>query len=465
MKMTKRILAGLLATVSVLTLVACSDKDTSSAAPVVDLDPNQKLIVSGAADKLAQKDLANKEITWMAHYDINPTDGQVEPADLFLFKEKYGGTVKWRQTTWDKRYTDLTTAVLGNEAPDFFPADDMDTFPKGAIKGMFQPVDPYIDLDSDLWADVKEVGANFKYGDGQYVAVIDLVATNVAIYNRVVMEDEGYDDPAELFAEGKWDWDVFKDMCISFVNPDEDKYALDGWAFENAIMQSVGTPLVGMKDGKIVNNLNDPQIEKVQNFMYELQKNNVIYPRHLINNWNIRGDGGVGIGSGLTLFWPSGLWELQNTVEKTKNFGDIEAGEVMFVPMPKDPDSDIHYQSARVNGYNIVKGATNPDGVGAFLDCKKVAAGDAGIKQIATDQLKNEYKWTDEMIEMLDTVNLMAKENPVIEFHQGISEELSTMFDQLSRGTMIPAEQTWTEIRAANLEGVQYRIDEMNAGI
>lgn len=459
--MTKRILAGLVAAVSVMSLAACGDKDDSKA-PAVELTPNQKLVVSDAANQLPEKELANKTITWMAHYNINPEDGMVESPNIFLFEEKYGGTIDYVSTTWDAKFTDLSSRILGNNSPDFFPADDMDTFPRGAISNMFQPIDDYVDLDSDLWADTKEVSDLFSTSKGHYAAVIDVTPNLINIYNRKTIEEMGYDDPAELYAEGKWDWDSFRQMSVDFVNEDEQKYALDGWGFENAIMLSSGKSLVTMENGKIVSNLMDPQIEKVQNFMYDLQKNSVAFPRHLINNWSIRGDGGVGIGTGLTLFWPSGIWELQNTVEKTKNFGDMEAGEIMFVPMPKDPASDHYYQASRIHGYNLVQGAKNPEGVGAFLDCSKVAASDESIKQITIDTLRDEYKWSEDMLDMYQNVIQLAKDYPVLEFYGGVSEAVAKDFDQVSRGTMIPGEKSWTEMRAEYQESIAYRINQAN---
>ena len=74
-------------------------------------------------------ELSNKTIKWMAHYDINPIDGKSESPAISLFQTKYGGKIEYVQTTWDNRYTDLAKAVMANDSPDFFPADDMDAFP------------------------------------------------------------------------------------------------------------------------------------------------------------------------------------------------------------------------------------------------------------------------------------------------------------------------------------------------
>ena len=171
------------------------------------------------------------------------------------------------------------------------------------------------------------------------MSVIRTDPAYVFVYNKQTMEDNGYDDPAELFKEGKWNWDTFTEMCLDFTDAESDKYALDGWYYEKALQQSSGVPLIGITDGKLVNNISDPMIAKAQNMMYELQKNNVVYPKHE-NNWKLRGDAeGSGMATGLTLFYPIGLWALENAPSTTVNYGDVSKGEVMFVPVPCSADT------------------------------------------------------------------------------------------------------------------------------
>lgn len=472
MKLAKKIMAATLALTMTAGMAACGDKDNSSdgssVAPGVDLNESQKQIVDAHASDLPDKELSNKTITWMAHYDINPTEGKVKSPAIQLFETKYGGTIEYRQTTWKNRYTDLAAAVMANESPDFFPADDMDTFPKGAIKAMFQPIDDYIDLDSELWAASKSVCDSFMFNGKHYIAAIEAQPTYACVYNRTTINENGYDDPAELFANGEWDWDVFTEMCLDFTDADQDKYALDGYWYNKALSETSGVPMIGLEDGKLVQNMSDPAIEKVQERMYNLQKNGVVFPRSE-NNWKTRGDGanGEGLGSYLTLFIPIGLYAIECPPESCTPFGDIEAGEVMFVPMPKDPDSDATYISARVHGYVICTGAPNPEGVAAYLDCEQVTNQAEDIKQITTDTLKNEYKWTDEMIEMRETLYQMAAENPVFDLQDGVSDDLSTLMMTVSQATMISGggETTWAACRSENEVAVEYLINEANSNI
>ena len=67
---------------------------------------------------------------------------------------------------------------------------------------------------------------------------------------------------------------------------------------------------------------------------------------------------GSGMATGLTLFYPIGLWALENAPSATVNYGDVSKGEVMFVPVPCSADSDKQYIPSRVHGFSIVKNSS-----------------------------------------------------------------------------------------------------------
>ncbi len=110
------------------------------------------------------RDLKSNEIKWFSHWDINPTEAEDKEigADLALFKTKYNGKINWVQTTWETKFDDLAALVMSNDSPDFIGADDMDVFPKGAIKSMIEPIDDYIDLSKPLCNDHCCAGKSHK---------------------------------------------------------------------------------------------------------------------------------------------------------------------------------------------------------------------------------------------------------------------------------------------------------------
>ena len=151
MNKAKRICAFALALCAMVSTAACgssSSDNSSSAAKQKKLKETQQEIVQRLADDITEtRKLDNTEIKWMSFWDINPTasDDKEIGADLALFQTKYNGKITWVQTTWEKKYEDLAALVMSNQSPDFIGADDMDMFPKGAIKQMIEPVDDIID--------------------------------------------------------------------------------------------------------------------------------------------------------------------------------------------------------------------------------------------------------------------------------------------------------------------------------
>ncbi len=469
MKMAKRIFAAACALSLACSMAACgssSSDSSSSKKEAKHMTDDQKEQVNALQDKLPDIELSNKTIKWMAHYDINPSDGKSESPAISLFQTKYGGKIEYVQTTWDNRYTDLAKAVMANDSPDFFPADDMDAFPKGAIKAMFEPIDDVVDFSSDIWSSSQTLNDSFVFNGKHYVAAIDVRPQYVCTYNTKTISDFGYDDPAELYANDEWTWSKFTEMCLDFADSEADRYALDGYWYGKALNDTCGYPLIGLEDGKLVNNMGKAEVGTVQDLMYNLEKNNVVFDRSS-NNWKTRGDGanGEGLGSQLTLFIPIGTWALEDTPEKTKTFGSVKDGEVMFVPMPRMDDSDKYYVSTGVNGYLLCKNAPNPDGFNAFVNCCKVA--NSEVQNITEEQLKNDYGWTDDMIEMRKTIYDLARQNPVFDFQDGVSAELSTLMQTVNQATMVTGggATTWTECVAENQKAVDYIIKEANANV
>ena len=177
MKMAKRIFAAACALSLACSMAACgssSSDSSSSKKEAKAMTEDQKEQVNALQDKLPDIELSNKTIKWMAHYDINPSDGKSESPAISLFQTKYGGKIEYVQTTWDNRYTDLAKAVMANDSPDFFPADDMDAFPKGAIKAMFEPIDDVVDFSSDIWSSSQTLNDSFVFNGKHYVAAIDV---------------------------------------------------------------------------------------------------------------------------------------------------------------------------------------------------------------------------------------------------------------------------------------------------
>lgn len=440
-----------------MTFTACGEKDDKS--DIKDVDPAvRKAIAENAANsELLTGELENKTIKWLSPWDINSgnNDGKSTPAFLVAFQERYGGNIEWYQCTHDERYEQLAKAINGDEGIDFFYAGDLDAFPKGAVRSMFIPADDYIDFDSPLWDDVRELNDSFIWNDGHYITATRIAGDNCGvIYNRKTILEAGLQDPAELYAKGEWNWNTFEDMLSKFVDPANQRYGIDGWWFEFGLTATSGVAAVSMEDGKLVNNLSAPALERVQNWIYGLYKNNYIAIGSEEYGWN---DKPAYIGEGKTLFYPCGLYQFYKKSSDWKGtFGD----DVFFVPMPKDPESDEYYIPVGMEAYAFVKGGQNPEGVAKFLECKRFVLDDVETLAIADKQMKDDYGWTDEMFDMKDSIQSLAEANPIIDLSKGVSADCGELLDNslrlTARGT--PWSETYDSISAV----VDKYIEEVN---
>lgn len=400
--------------------------------------------------------LENGKLRWLSFWQLEPEEGESVDVFLQLFKTKYGGEIEYIPTTDSTKYDDLATLVLGGNSPDMFPAADLDTFPGKASAGMFQPMDDYIDYDSELFPEgARRINDMHTIGGKHYMACVAADAGTIILYNKNTIEENGFDDPAELAYNNEWTWSAFKQMCYDFTDTEQDKYAIDGWWYELAMMLSTGVPVIGMENGEVVNNVMDPNLARVQELFREMHNAGVNFPRAEYN-WKEHPEK---IGEGKTLFYPVGSWQLYEP--DISAFG--KPGEIMFVPMPRDENADAWYLSAAggLDAYAMCKGAPNPEAVAAFIKCKLTANTDESVKEVNEKKLRGDYGWTDEMIEMYNYVNDLTNEHPVVDFYAAVNADVYELLhnpikDASYNGT------DWYQTRDERNDAVQAYIDELN---
>ena len=442
MKNTKKALSGILALTMVSGLTACggggdttggnagggnettAEVTTTTAVTVAineeGLKDGEQEVLEGVMSQLQDVELENKEIKWLAHYDLNPsTNGASKSVALEMFEQKYGGSIKWYSTTWENRYNELSTLVLGGEGIDFFPGDDVYNFPGKIVSGMFQPIDDYIDIDSAIWQNVREGMDLYSFGGKHFDMVTSVTAEEIVIYNKQTIEENGLDDPWELYEEGKWNWDTFKGMLMDFVDEEYDQWGLDGYWAENALYISAGVPLIGTTDdGHLVCNINDPTLEKAMNFGYELYQNGLIFPREQFN-WAEHPEM---MGEGRQLFYIVGPYSILAAPETWAT--QIDPENVGVAPVPSPAGSDP-YQIAKLNGFALCKGAANPKGVALFAECSILGGIDEGAIEVSDRKMRDDYKLSDEIIAHLKEIDELARKYPVVDLASGASTDIA----------------------------------------
>ena len=333
----------------------------------LDVDESQKEEIKGENSA----DISGTTITWLADYDLNPTNNNDRSVALSLFEDVYGGKINFVQTSSDEKFSKLATMILSGDEVDMFPYE-WDAVPNGVVKDQYEPLDPYFDImgmNDGLWDDMQDVIDMFEYDGQHYVVPYTISDPLIITYSRKLMEAEGLDDPYELYEDGKWDWDAFMSMMESFVAGAPDgttRYGINGW-FGQAIVQSTGHTIVNYENGKFINNIDDPEIEKAELLMQDIASKHLYYP-----DWvgNFPDDES-------TLFFAMGDWALGASNAKNPD------ADLMVVPFPKSPDADENYLCCNFRAKMLIKNSKHGEAVATYLKCERMAATDDEYKELA----------------------------------------------------------------------------------
>ncbi len=379
MKLVRTGITAILSAAMLLSFASCGGPEDQSSSS------------NGASNDGTSSDLVleNKQIKFMAHWNMNPASEEEEPRpELQMFQEKYGGEVIDVPVTWDERLDAVMTAAMSDDCPDLtvYWAELM---PKGFSNGLYREVDDLIDINGAGWSDLKGVLDLYTYNGKHYVPTPIVTEGAILVYNEQTIKDYNLEDPRELYAKNEWTWDKMLEMMKAFTDPSDTqggqfgRYGLDGWNPGYNLHLTCGVPFVSLNDeGKLVNNLADPAIERAMNFVGEMNKAGIAFPR-------LENDGGsIDLGrvaTGMTLFADTGLWDYPTYVYRSYQMGE----DASFVPWPRDPSSDTYYRSAGIDPHMVFGAAKNLDGVRAWQDCRILVNQDPEIKK------ENEALWMD----------------------------------------------------------------------
>ncbi|MGN0603400.1 MAG: ABC transporter substrate-binding protein [Oscillospiraceae bacterium] len=464
----KRAAAGVLAALMAMGLTACGSSEepvvttTQATVPIntAELSEEESEQMKGVADLLTGE-LENKTIKWMSFYDPfhATTSGNTKSLSLELFEEKYDGVIEYYETTWQDRFDKLAVFISSGEGIDFIPGGDLDSFPNCVINGMLVPVDEYIDYDNELWSSVKNINDKFTLNGKHYLMATAATTGQVVYYNRQTIEAYGLDDPADQLEEGTWTWDAFKQDLLEFCDVEAGNYGLDGWFNEKPLMMTSGAPALEIRDGKLADNFYNADLERAMNFQRELFDYGLILDKNL-TGWQTHIEY---IGEGKELFYISGLYEISASPDIwTLTFGDAE--DVMFVPLPKDPNADSYYLPAGLEAYMLCKGSQNPEGVAKFMECCIAASSDERAQQINRDKFINDFGWSEEMLAMKDKIDAMTAEHPVFDLCNGVQPDLNSLVDSGQTGVRAAFQGgDWATVREALSVAADILIDEFNS--
>ncbi len=413
---------------------------------------------------------AVNEITYLGDIDItmNFSDRREPSAQAEMFGA-FGGNIKFEGLDRNNKYDELAVRIISNsDIPDIVSFDSS-AFPINAIKEIFQPVDSLVDFDSPLWAETKSVAEGFALNGSHYAAPISLEPMALVMYDGNVIEQEGLDDPYELYLNGEWDWDSFGSLMEEFCSGGEGRYGVNGFFAEPLYLQT-GKSVVGYRNGSFISNIADPDIARAHRFLRNL------YDDELIDHsWY--GNADDALKGGNVLFYSMGTWAMTDSTYSGIVGRNGLSGELNYrmVPIPRDPMGDSMHTAANIEGFLWVNGSQASDAVKTWLECCRVYECDEEFKAVRKEQfLENNPGWNYEMYEVLTEASSFDN-SPVFEYVNGISGELAepdeyslTAADKLIGSayfTLADNAPTWEEIQNEYSDSLDEYIGNINSVI
>lgn len=462
MKNYKRVIAGAFALAMALSAASCGskkeDKDSSSFEATNNVKVEDDETISAIPEGSAT------ELLYLGEGDLNPTAGNPETSTELTLFQKRGGSIKYSATTHDERFDKLAAAITANkDVPDIFKYEWI-AFPSQIVREMYQPIDSIVDFDSDLWSPTKDVADQFVLKGEHYVAPVGYEASAMLCYDNSVIESEGLDDPYQLYLDGEWTWSAWENIMTDYVGnaTDTERYGVNGF-FKNHFVQQTGKRLVeyDADSNTFVNNLKDPDIEKAENMLYDMNKKGLI-----LGGW---------IGSASDCFSQNCLFYAMGDWAYTGNSGPKEGDNWAIVPIPASDDNPQKITTSNMTAYMWVKGSDKADAVKCWFECNRVAKTDPKYAETNKEKfMENNPYWTEEMYNVRTDV-ISDDYMMIFDYIFGISNTLGDekSFDGNQKladyiyGAVASTDEdgnqpTWAQIREQYSATVDSEIKDMN---
>lgn len=369
MKM-KKIASALLAAGMLLGSAACnsdSPRGNTTSAPNADVaDPEATTSGPSAANVIMEEAKVveideNQEtgtIKILIYYDLLTQDAE----RVDLFETRYNGSIEQEICSSGAGYFEkLGTLVASDLSPDIVRYE-WRSFPHGMSRNMYTPIDSYIDLDSDLWSDMKEIADQFVYNGKHYYVPYKITSNFALNYNRLLLQEYGLADPMDMYLNGEWNWTAFRDLITQWCNADTNHIGYTGVS-ALSFVTTTGTKMIDVQDNQIINNLKNENVQRAMEFVEDLCRQ------------GLTGDGYVDpaeafLDGNLLFLGMEPTWAYASSCEAL--FKKKIDYDMAFVPFPRDDLADQYYHGFDSFGYMVPSGAKNVKGAVDWITLNRV---------------------------------------------------------------------------------------------
>lgn len=496
MSRMKKIMAVCMAAAMIATVAGCDEGGTapvttSGAGPgtsgtttaATTTDPDEGAKTDEEAKDIVSEDFAPDGnaglVKFLGYYDIRDGSDQY----LVFQTPEWGGTIDYNSCSSGPAYFEkLGTLIAADDSPDLVTYEWL-SFPGGMAKNMYEALDEHFDLNTALWADMKQTVEDFAYEGKHYYYPYQIRTYFALNYNRKTVENAGLTDPYELYMAGNWTWDTWRQMMIDFCNQDDTNI---GYCSTPDVLASIvattGTNFVDVRpDGTIVNNLGDANVTRAMEFIEGLHRDGLMYNKELGDwvspqLWAVNSAQVLFLGMEPSWCYSDASKIIQNPAGVENDIFDTPS-DFAFVPFPRDPSSDTYNLAYDTFGYMVPKGAKNIKGAVDWIYCNRVFETDETVKAQAKQEaiapekvtfLEGKYEgmqkwqmtWDEQVYDLYIEMKDPTKFNFSFDDVYGFNSELSSDLIGNTLNEIMFNAGSWTQLSSQISPAVEAILDE-----
>ena len=274
-------------------------------------------------------------------------------------------------------------------------------------------------------------------------------------YSNARFEEFGITSPREYYENGEWTWDTFRDCMIKFIEASpEETVGVYGNITTDTIC-STGIPLVSISDGKIINNMKTPEVERAMSFLEEICRQGLTAKKD--GYW---GNEIKPLVMGNACFLSYGQYQYESLCEE--RFAEFE---IDFVPFPRDPNADEYYYMTSTFGYMVPSGSDNVEGAATFIDMIRLCVTDPDLKEEMKQSTLTAKGWSEEQHDRMTAFENVGDYNIVADFSTGFDTDTTNLIsNMLIDAAFNEASEGWTSLRDSNIGSIDSVIADLNEG-
>lgn len=268
-------------------------------------------------------------------------------------KSLYGLEIEFLSVQWASLGEKVTQLVLGGTPPDIY-FSRMRDFPILPKKNILQPLDEILDFSLPIYTNTEENRKDCMYEGKSYASCTAGGIPNVIWYNEKLFKEAALESPRESLKKGTWDWNTMLNMAKELTDSSKEQYGLAMGRILDLRMTTGKDVVMFDENGEPQQLLNDKDILAVMDFWNEigLGKYKVLCPELTPTELFKQGKVGMMVG---------GSYLVSQFADMSKD------NTVNFVPFPKYPGVEDHYNWGTYVSLSIPKGAKNVNAARAFI--------------------------------------------------------------------------------------------------